>query len=195
MKILLSFLFSASTLLASAQTNSVVSANRSGASNAPSENVRIEIKQNTAYAQEVEKVRLECIQNRRRICGKIVKVLPEGLVVDSGYTNLMREPLNRSWLIPGTAEATKPTHLIEESRTGAFCVGLVFLTNIPRAPGTKPKLYDYVNIEAFPVGPHTYVSVGDLHRTVRGFSFGLVKSIEWKLAENQKVPKDTSKAK
>jgi hypothetical protein len=194
-KILLPFLFAASTVFATAQTNSIVSANRLVTSNAPSENVRIEVKQNTAYAQEVEKVRLECIQNRRRICGKIVKVLPEGLVVDSGYTNLIREPLNRSWLIPGTAQGTRATHLIEENRTGAVCVGLVFLTDLPRTPGVKPKLYDYVNLEAFPIGPHTYVSVGDLHRTVRGFSVGLVKSIEWKLAENQKVAKDTTKAK
>jgi hypothetical protein len=138
---------------------------------------------------------MECIENRRRICGKIVKVLPEGLVIDSGYTNLMREPLNRSWLIPGTAEAAKPVHLIEENRTGAVCVGLVFLTDLPRTPGAKPRIYDYINLEAFRIGPHTYASVGDLHRTVRGFSANLVKSIEWKLGKEQKVPKDASQVK
>jgi hypothetical protein len=182
----LSFLFAASTLLASAQTNSIVFTNPSPATNTRPDAGQSQIKDSSAFAHEVERVRMECIQNRRRICGKIVKVLPEGLIVDSGYTNLMRQPLDRSWLVPGTAQAAKPAHLIEENRPGSVCVGLVFLTDIPNSPGAKPKVYDYVNIEAFPIGRHTYVSVGELQRTVRGFSVKLVKSVEWKLEENRK---------
>jgi hypothetical protein len=181
-RLVLLLLFAASTLLASAQSNLVVFTNQSPATITETN----QINDNSAFAREVEKVRLECIENRRRICGKILKVLPDGLVIDSGYTNLMREPLNRSWLIPATAEAAKPAHLLEENRTGAVCIGLVFLTDIPKSPSSKPKVYDYVNIEAFPIGPRTYASVGELHRTVRGFSVKLTKSVEWKLQENQK---------
>jgi hypothetical protein len=166
-------------LFASAQTNEMVFTNQPTATNT-------QIKDASAFAREVERVRMDCIQSRRRVCGKIVKVLPEGLVVDSGYTNLMREPLNRSWLIPGTAEATKPAHVIEENRPGSVCIGLVFLADPPSGPGPKAKVYDYVNIEVFPIAPHTYVSVGELKRTVRGFSVKLAKSVEWKLQENRK---------
>jgi hypothetical protein len=35
-------------------------------------------------AQRYEQTRVDCIQARRTICGKILKVLPAGLVVDSG---------------------------------------------------------------------------------------------------------------
>src|SRR5580700_1179538 len=51
-----------------------------------------------SYAQYIAKIREGCIQNRRVVCGRILKILPEGMVIDSGYTNLMRPPLNRSWL-------------------------------------------------------------------------------------------------
>ena len=49
-----------------------------------------------------EQIRAECIQGRRLICGKILKVLPDGFVIESGYTNLLRPWLTDSWLIPGT---------------------------------------------------------------------------------------------
>ena len=49
--------------------------------------------ENIQVLQHVEELRAQCIQERRIICGKIVKILPDGIVVDSGYTNLMRAPL------------------------------------------------------------------------------------------------------
>ena len=133
---------------------------------------------------------MDCIQNRRMICGKILKVLPDGLVVDSGYTNLMRAPLNRSWLIPGAAVATRATNLVEASQPDAVCIGLVFLTDLPKSPGAKPKIYDYVNIEGFPVGQYTYTSVGTIQRTVREFTHKLDKAVQWNFdqSEGQNAP-------
>jgi hypothetical protein len=37
-------------------------------------------------APSIEEIRAVCIDGRRSICGKILKVLPDGLIVDSGYS-------------------------------------------------------------------------------------------------------------
>ncbi|HEV2692537.1 MAG TPA: hypothetical protein VG347_06535 [Verrucomicrobiae bacterium] len=112
-----------------------------------------------------------------------MKVLPDGLVVESGYTNLFREPLTRDWLAPGTVSATRATNLVEGNEPDSICVGLVFLTNLPKARGPKPKLYDYVLIEGYPSGQYAYVSVGNVHRTVRKFSASLEAAIKWKITQ------------
>ena len=182
-------LFALVALSASAQINLAVFTNRLEViSNASPETAQTQTNQNQSLvtAQRIEKIRDDCIQNRRHICGKILKVLPGGIVVDSGYTNLMREPLNRSWLVPGTAVATRATHLIEGNQPDSVCIGRVFLTDLPQTPGVKPKVYDYVNLEAFPAGQYTYTSVGNLRRTVRKFSTKLVKAVQWKLEESEK---------
>src|SRR5690348_7863470 len=44
-----------------------------------------------------EQIRTECIKGRRLICGKVLKVFHDGLVVESGYTDLVRPPLTESW--------------------------------------------------------------------------------------------------
>src|ERR1700743_503283 len=98
-------------IAAPAQTNNVASTNQSPAGSLPA----------SAREQRREQIRTNCIQNRRMICGKILKVLPEGLVVDSGYTNLMRYPLNRSWLVPGSAVAVRAEQLVEGSQPDAVC--------------------------------------------------------------------------
>lgn len=175
---LLSFVFVACS--ASAQTNLVAPTNQFvDVSNSPVQTVSTGTNQGLALAQRVEEMRAVCIQNRRIICGKILKVLPDGLVVDSGYTNLMRAPLNQTWLIPGTAEAVRASNLVEEKKPDAICVGLVFLTDLPRTPGAKPKQFDYVNLEGFPMGQYTYTSVGDLRRTVRRFTTKVANSVRW----------------
>ena len=165
---------------ASAQTNPVAPASTSSvAANSVATSIPSMAEQGEALAERVEAMRAVCIENRRRICGKIIKVLPDGLVVDSGYTNLMRAPLNGSWLIPGTAEATRATNLVEGKQPDDICVGLVFLTDVPKTPGTKPKLFDYLNLEGFPMGQYTYTSVGDLQRTVRRFTTKIANSVRW----------------
>ena len=136
--------------------------------------------------RQVEAVRAACIQSRRVVCGKILKVQPDGLVVDSGYTNLMRAPLNRSWLIPGTAVAERAENLVERNEPDAVCVGPIFLVDLPKSRGAKPNVYDFVVIEAFPVGQYTYTSVGDVHRTVRKLSTKLENAVKYKLDEGKK---------
>ena len=158
-------------------------------SNVPAQAVQTQLAGNST-AQRAEEIRAACIQNRRLICGKIVAVLPEGLVVDSGYTNLLREPLKRSWLIPGSVAAARAENLVESREPASVCLGLVFLTDLPQIKGAGPKAFDYVNLEAFPVGQFTYTSVGDLRRTVRKFSGKLANAVKWQLAadSNQNPP-------
>jgi len=134
--------------------------------------------------QQIEAFRADCIEKRRTICGKILKVLPDGLVVESGYTNLMRAPLSHSWLAPGSVKAALAANLIEGQQPDCVCVGLVFLTNLPKKP--VPKVYDYVDITGYPMGTYTYTSVGDLRRTVRRFSTKLSKAVQWHLDERAK---------
>lgn len=136
--------------------------------------------ENIAVMQHVEELRARCINDRRIICGKIIKMLPEGIVVDSGYTNLMRAPLNQAWLIPGTAAAERATNFVEGAAADAICLGQVYLIDLPRPPrGTKPKLFDYVVLEGFPMGKFTYTSVGDVHHTIRQFSNKVTTAIRW----------------
>jgi hypothetical protein len=136
--------------------------------------------ENLVVLQHVEELRARCINNRRVICGKILKILPEGIVVDSGYTNLMRAPLNQSWLIPGTALAERATNLVETAAPGSICVGQVFLTDLPKPPrGMTPKLFDYVILEGFPMGKYTYTSVGNVEHTVREFSTKVTTATRW----------------
>jgi hypothetical protein len=128
-------------------------------------------------SQRVEQMRLFSIEGRRLICGKIVKLLPGGLVIESGYTNLLRAPLNRSWLVPATVNASRAADLVETQEPGSVCEGLVFLTDLPKSRRLKPKIYDYVVIEGYPAGKYTYTSVGSIQRTVRRFSAVLEKSV------------------
>ena len=140
-----------------------------------------------AGALRFQKVRMDCIRARRIICGKVMKVLPDGLVIESGYTNLMRAPLNKSWLIPGTVVSTRPTDLVEANEPDAVCVGLVFLADLPKSRGKpkKPRLYDYVNLEAFPMGTHTYTSIGTVQHTVRRFTTKLSDATLWTFRQTE----------
>ena len=139
-----------------------------------------------ATFQDRERVREVCIEGRRLVCGKILEVLPDGLVVDSGYTNLLRQPLTQSWLVPGTVKASRAQNLLEENKPGANCVGLVFLTHLPKGKNLKPAQYDYVIIEGYPAGQYTYTSVGSVQRTVRQFSASLGAAVNWNLKTSQK---------
>jgi hypothetical protein len=139
--------------------------------------------------QRAEKIRAACIQGRRSICGKILRVLPDGLVVESGYTNLLREPLTSSWLVPGTATASRATNQLESSEPGGICHGVIFLTDYPKSKRLTPKQYDYVIIEGYPAGQYAYTSVGTVRRTVRRFSAQLVKAVELNMqAEEETRP-------
>ncbi len=120
------------------------------------------------------------------ICGRILKVLPDGIVVDSGYTNLMRAPLNQSWLIPGSVVAGRAANLVESRQPDAICIGQVFVTDVPKPPpGRKPRVFDYVILEGFPIGEYTYASVGDLQRTVRRFSTKVAIAVRWTYGQEE----------
>jgi hypothetical protein len=161
-----------------AQTNGAASTNRTdGNASAPAKDSSSAAQQARAYEQATEKIRDDCIQGRRIICGRIVKILPDGLVVDSGYTNLMRAPLNKSWLVPGTVQATRAANLVEANEPGCACVGLVFLTALPKSRSAKPHLYDYVVIQGYPAGQYTYTSVGTIQHTVRRFTAALSSAV------------------
>jgi hypothetical protein len=185
-KTLLPFILAA--LSATAQTNLVNATNEAGISSPPAMHIfESPTNQTQAITESIQQVRAVCIQNRRFICGKILKILPEGMVVDSGYTNLLRTPINRSWLVPGTATASRAPHLIENNEPGAVCVGLVFLTDYPKSHRSpKPKLYDYVIIEGYPAGKYIYTSVGTIQRTVRRFSASISEAAKLNLQADKK---------
>lgn len=176
----ISVLFVFAVLPASAQTNSLDFGGR------PEPTLTV-TNEGLSAALRFQKVRMDCIRARKIICGKVMKVLPDGLVIDSGYTNLMRPPLNKTWLIPGTVVATRPADLVEDNEPDAVCVGLVFLADLPKSRGNpkKPKLYDYVNLEAFPMGMHTYTSVGTVQHTVRRFTTKLSNATLWNFQQTE----------
>jgi len=171
-------MFAALVPAAMAQVNEDASTNRTdNNASLPAKDSPTPAQQARAFEQATEKIRTDCVQGRRIICGRIVKILPDGLVVDSGYTNLMRPPLNKSWLVPGTVQATRETDLIEGKEPGCICVGLVFLTPVPKSRTAQPKLYDYVVIQGYPAGEYTYKSVGTIQRTIRRFSANLPAAV------------------
>jgi hypothetical protein len=147
------------------------------------------VQNDNASAEKWEQLRAECINGRRRICGKVVQIVPAGrvpggLVVDSGYTNLLRPELSRSWVAPGNVSATKTKDLVEQKSPGAICVGLVYLTDIPKKPVVK--LYDYVMLEAYPACQSNYSPVPGVNKTIRRFSGGLVTAVQLNLDDGQK---------
>lgn len=174
MKLFAAIFFTATSLLA--QTNDFTATNHSG--NNPA-------KAPASTSPQAEQIRAECLQGRRSICGKIIKVLPDGLVVESGYTNLLRAPLDKSWLVPGSVVASRAANLIEGREPGCVAVGLVFLTGLPKVRGTKPQLYDYVVMQGYPASQVTYSALGDIKRTVRRFAANLPKAVQLIADENQ----------
>ena len=135
--------------------------------------------------QSVEQVRIQCLADRKMICGKILRVLPDGLVVESGYSDLLRPPLTTSWLVPGTVAAKRTPDLIESRDPGSVCVGTVFLTDLPRARGKKPKPFDYVILLGYPAGEYTYASVGEVQKTVRRFTGTLAAAVRFRIAQER----------
>ncbi len=135
-------------------------------------------------AQRAEQLRMQCIEGRRYICGQVVQILSDGLVVDSGYSSLLNPPFNRSWVVHGNVSVTKSSNLVEEKKPDAICVGLVFLTNTPKRPAVKP--YDYVVIHGYPAGDYAYAPVPGVQKTIRRFSASLERAVSANLATGEK---------
>jgi len=191
----LALLFIFSVLPAFAQTNLFAPSSRAEiGSDIPVQIPFNPTNENMAVLQHAEELRAVCIQSRRVICGKILKVLPDGIVVDSGYTNLMRAPLTQSWLVSGAVAAERATNLVESHQPDAICIGQVFLTDLPKPPpGRKPHVFDYVILEGFPMGQYTYTSVGDLQRTVRRFTTKVAIAVRWMYGQEEEEKQNAPK--
>jgi hypothetical protein len=122
-----------------------------------------------------ETIRTACIQGRRRLCGRVMEISTNGLVVDSGFTSLLRPELSRSWVAPAAVSAERPPNLVEDNVPGAVAVGLVLVTDVPRRPPVK--LYDYVILQAYPAGEYLYAPVPNVKKVIRRFSGGLETAI------------------
>jgi hypothetical protein len=196
MNVKLMCLFPFMALAVSAQTNTTtLPANPVAVSGATPQSLVVPTNQVQSLQAYAEQIRVDCIQGRRSICGKILKVLPDGLVVDSGYTNLMRYPLDRSWLVPGVVTASRAPNLVESHEPASVCVGLVFLVNTPKSRRAIPKQYDYVIIQGYPAGEYTYNSIGTIERTVRRFSASLSSAVALRLQAGEKTVTSVSEVK
>jgi hypothetical protein len=141
----------------------------------------------TERVRNEQEARADCIQNRRLICGRILDILPQGLIVESGYTNLLRQPISKSWLLPGTVQASRAENLIESKTPGAICIGRVLLTDTPKSKKLKPAKYDYVIVQAYPAGHYTYTSTGTVQHALRRFSANILAAVQANL-ENENKP-------
>jgi hypothetical protein len=124
-----------------------------------------------ALAVRSEQIRTDCVAGRRLICGKILKVETDGVVVESGYTDLLRPPLTESWLIPATVMAHRNPAALELNQPGTPCLGVVYLTDLPRRP--KPKVSEYVVITGYPAGTYVYTAAPGVAKPIRKFAAGL----------------------
>jgi len=133
----------------------------------------------TAALARAEQIRAGCVQGRRLICGRVLKISPDGLVVDSGYTDLLRPPLTQSWVVPGTAIAHRDPTVLELMEPGTPSIGVVFLTDIPKRP--KVNIYDYVIIMGYPAGHYTYTPAPNVEKVIRKFAAGLETAVRLRL--------------
>jgi hypothetical protein len=124
-------------------------------------------------------IRTACINGRRCVCGKVIKIVPEGLIVDSGYTALMDPPFTQAWVIPGGALVNRDSKLLERNEPASPCIGTVLLTDFPRRPAVK--LYDYVLLQAYPAGEYLYTPVPGVEKPIRKFAGGLDTAVRARL--------------
>src|SRR5438045_2568281 len=48
-------------------------------------------------ASRAEQIRSACVEGRRYVSGKVLQITTDGLIVDSGYPDLLNPPFNKSW--------------------------------------------------------------------------------------------------
>ena len=164
MKIFL-LIFFAALLPALAQTNISSSANQTN--------------QSSARDQRAAEIRTASINGRRCVCGKVIKIVPEGLIVESGYTDLMHPPFTQSWVIPSGALVNRNSNLIERTEPASPCIGTVLLIDFPKRPTVN--LYDYVLLQAYPAGEYLYTPVPGVQKSIRKFAGGLDTAVKIKL--------------
>jgi hypothetical protein len=163
------FCTSSLPLAALAQTNNSTSTNQTNHA--------------VVQAQHAAEIRAACIEGRRCICGKVIEIVPTGLIVDSGYTALMQPPFTGAWVIPGGALVKRDSKLIERSESASPCIGTVLLTDFPKRPAVK--LYDYVLLQGYPAGDYLYTPVPGVEKLIRKFAGGLDTAVRLRLATHQ----------
>ena len=139
----------------------------------------------SATAVRAEKIRAACLEGRRCVCGRVLKVFPTGVLVESGYPSLLRDSLHGAWHLPATVVASRETNLVEKLEPDSICVGTVFLTDLPRLRGAKIVPYDYVVLHSYPAGEFIYTSVGQIQHSVRRFAGGLETAVKLILQSEQ----------
>jgi hypothetical protein len=137
-----------------------------------------------ARAERAEQIRTSCIANRRLICGRVLEVATNGLVVDSGYADLLRPPLGQSWVIPGSVSTSRDPNRLELNQPASLCIGPVFLTDVPRRP--KPRKYDFVVIIGYPAGQYTYRPLPGVEKPIRKFAGGLATAVRLQLQSEER---------
>ena len=153
----------------------------------PAQAITAPVPTNSAVPMAVraEQIRTDCVKGRRLICGRVLGIVPAGLVVESGYTDLLRPPLTESWVVPGTATAHKDTAVLELNEPGTPCIGLVFLTDLPKRP--KVNNYDYVIIMGYPAGEYSYSPASGIQKPIRKFAAGLETAVKLKLQAEENL--------
>ncbi len=141
-------------------------------------------------AISAEQIREDCVNGRRYICGRVVQIVPDGLVVDSGYASLLKPPFRSSWVVAGNVSARRDATAVEGKAPDSVCIGLVFLTDIPKRPSAK--LYDYVIIHGYPAGEYSYVPVPKIQKTIRKFSAGLERAVKINMAAQKQYNKPSA---
>lgn len=134
----------------------------------------------TAVHDRTTEIRNACINGRRCICGKVIKIVPEGLIVESGYTALMHPPFTGAWVIPSGALVSRDSNLIERDEPASPCIGTVLLIDFPKRPAVK--LYDYVLLQGYPAGEFLYKPVPGVEKEIRKFAGGLDSAVKLKVA-------------
>ncbi len=130
--------------------------------------------------QRTSEIRTECINGRRCICGKVIQIVPGGLVVESGYTDLLLPEFNQSWVISKRAAVKRNPKVLERDEPASPCIGTIFLTDIPKRP--QVELYEYVVLQAYPAGTYDYTPVPGVEKTIRKFAAGLDTAVKLRLA-------------
>jgi hypothetical protein len=133
--------------------------------------------------QRAAEIRTACINGRRCVCGKVIQIVPEGLIVESGYTALMEPPFTGSWVIPAGALVNRDPKLLERNEPASACIGTVLLIDFPKRPPVK--LYDFVLLQAYPAGDYLYRPLPGVEKPIRKFAGGLETAVKLKLANEK----------
>lgn len=129
----------------------------------------------SAAIAKYNQLRDQLIQGSRRVDGKVLQRISEGLLVDSGAASITRAEERHYGTSPdGNPISWGGGTIMEGNSPGAEALHLVLLQDYP-----DPNVVDdgHVDIFAYPVGLYSYETVGKSQKTVRKFSCNLDAAI------------------